>query len=341
MIKKTASRWIIGVCLFLSFLIVHSPLAGAGQKKAKLKKVLVVHSYHKTQKGHVDEMSEGIEEALRGTRVKIKYFHMDTKRKNNIEWKKEAGDMAMQLVEEFKPHIVITMDDNAQQYFAKYYAGKKSPIFVFGGVNAEPAKYGFPAKNVTGVIERPNIRESVELLQKIKPGIKKMVMLSDKSPTTDAFKEYAKKLNLPVKVVAYEQAVTFKDWKTMIRKYRNKVDAFGVYVIRTIQRSDSDNTHVDETELISYLVNNCKLPSVGFFDTSAKIGILCGISVSMKEQGYAAAKIAREIINGKKPKDFKVVPTTKGRIQLNLKTAEKLGIDIRYNIIRNATVVVK
>ena len=82
-------------------------------------------------------------------------------------------------------------------------------------------------------------------------------------------------------------------------------------------------------------------PTVGFFDTAAESGLLCGISVSMKEQGYAAGKIARGILGGRRPGDFPVRPTSNGRIQLNLVAAERLGIMIPYHIIRNAVVVVK
>ncbi|MCP4692692.1 MAG: hypothetical protein GY859_31920 [Desulfobacterales bacterium] len=336
-------RTIIMVCLGLcSCLCLFQAGAARAAEPDAMKRVLVVHSYHETQEGHVVEMTAGIEEALAESDVLIKYFHMDTKRKKDLEWKKKAGRMAARMMEEFKPVLVITMDDNAQQFFAKNYAGKKdAPIFVFGGVNADPAKYGFPAENVTGVLERPNVRESIELLQKIVPDVKKMVILSDKSPTTDSFCDYSKKLELPVEVLAYEQPRTFAEWKAAIGKYADRVDGFGIYVIRTIQRSREDKTHVHESELMAYLNENYKTPSVGFFDSAARAGVLCGISVSMKEQGYAAAKIAAAILKGARPADFTVAPTSKGRILLNLKTAEKLGVQVRYRIIRNAVEVIK
>ncbi|MBI9085405.1 MAG: hypothetical protein JEZ11_17550 [Desulfobacterales bacterium] len=307
-----------------------------------LKKVLVVHSYHETQEGHVVEMTAGIEEALRGSGARTHYFHMDTKRHTDPAWKREVGAQAARLAASLGPDLVITMDDNAQQFFARDFAAKPgSPVVVFGGVNADPAVYGFPTPNVTGVIERPNIRESIELLQKIVPGIRKMVMLTDKSPTTDAFITYCRSLDLPVTVVAYEQPRTLDEWKGTVDAYRGRVDAFGVYVIRTVRYSDSDPRDVPEKDLVAFLTEHSRLPTVGFFDTTARSGLLCGISVSMKEQGYAAGRIARGILAGRLPGDFPVRPTSNGRIQLNLVTAETLGIMIPYQIIRNAVEVVK
>ncbi|HKK89867.1 MAG TPA: ABC transporter substrate binding protein [Desulfobacteraceae bacterium] len=319
------------------------PCSGTTAETSSPKKVLVVHSYHETQKEHVVEMTMGIRKALEKSNTLIEFFHMDTKRKNSVQWKREAGRMAERLMNSFQPDIVITMDDNAQDYFARKHAGKKgAPVFVFGGVNAKPEKYGFPAENVTGVIERPNILESITFLQKIVPGVEKMVMIADKSPTTDQFCQYAKGLDLPVEVIAYEQPRTFAQWKAVITRYQTRADAFGIYVIRTIERGNGDKTHVPEKELMDFMLEHSTLPMTGFFDTAAKAGILCGVAVSMREQGFAAGKIANQILNGASVSDFTVQPTTRGRIMLNLKTAEKLGIkDIPWRIISRAGEVVK
>lgn len=330
-------RFWIGVVLAA---VLAAPSAAAADNG--LKKVLVVHSYHEDQIGHVDEMTAGIEAALRHSGTSIHYFHMDTKRHTDLAWKRSAGAEAVRTTETLRPDLVITMDDNAQRYFAQDFATRPdAPVFVFGGVNADPALYGFPRENVTGVIERPNVRESLDLLKKIVPGVRRMVMLMDKSPTTDAFVSYCRSLDLPLERVAYEQARTFDDWKAVVASYRQRADAFGLYTSRTVRRSDDDSGHVPEKELVAYLNDHGKLPTVGFFDTAANAGLLCGISVSMKEQGFAAGRIARGILDGRSPADFPVRPTSNGRIQLNLVTAEALGILIPYHIIRNAQVVVK
>lgn len=305
-------------------------------------RILVVHSYHESQKGHVVEMTEGILEALEGANMEIKFFHMDTKRKNNKEWKIEAGIRAQQLVTDFKPHLVITMDDNAQQYFGRDLADRAgAPVVVFSGVNADPGKYGYPAANVTGVLERPNIVESIEFLQKIVPGVNRLLILSDKSPTADSFISYARSLSIPADIIAYEQPETFDQFKDTLKQYQGKVDAIGLYTLRTVARSSTDPGKVTEEELVEYINANHPIPTVAFFDTAAEAGALCGISVSMKEQGYSAGTMAKAILSGKSPQDFKIEPTSKGRIQLNLLTAERLGIQIKHFLIKRADVLVR
>ena len=306
------------------------------------KKILVVHSYHETQKGHVVEMTEGIEEAFAGTGVRLDYFHMDTKRRTDPAWKTEAGILAAREMDRIRPDVVIAMDDNAQEYFVTRQMGlDNAPVFVFGGVNAEISDYGYPRSNVTGVLERPNIRESLELLLKIKPGIKRIAMLSDKSRTTDLFVSYCRTLDLPAEVVGFAQVLTLDEWERAIDTYKDRVDAFGLYALRTVREGPGDADHVPESRLVDILNRRAGLPTVGFFDTAARSGVLCGISVSMKEQGYAAGAMALAILEGRPVSDFPIVPTGRGRIQLNLRTAEALDLPIDWKIISKADVLVK
>ncbi len=117
------------------------------------------------------------------------------------------------------------------------------------------------------------------------------------------------------------------------------MDAFGVYVLRTIKGKAGGN--VGESRLVEILNQKGMLPTVGFFDTAAASGLLCGISVSMKAEGLAAGQMARSILEGQSPEDLPIEPTRKGRIQLNLKTAEQLGIVMDWNVISKADVVIK
>jgi len=328
--------------LFVSLVLTALFLHFLAPVHAATPKILVVHSYHEDQKEHVVEMTKGIEEALDGVACQLRFVHMDTKRKTSEAWKRAAGQQAKLVLADYRPQVVLTMDDNAQQYFARDYAGAPGPPwFVFSGVNAEPGLYGFPAVNVTGVLERPNVLESIELLLKIRPEVKNILILVDKSETTDFLIAYCKTLKLPVTVVAFEQPLTLEAWKAVLEQYHARVDAVGLYVIRTIARSATDPAKVPEEELVRIINEQYKLPTVGFYDSAAASGILCGVSVSMREQGRAAGQIARQLLEGKKPDDFKVKTTDRGLIQLNLRTAEHLGIQIPYGMIKRADVVIR
>jgi ABC-type uncharacterized transport system substrate-binding protein len=297
------------------------------------------------QESHDLLMTQGIEEALEGAGAVLLKFHLYTRRNKDPQWGRDGGKAAMDILNGYKPDVVITMDDNAQEYFGKLFVTMKdAPPLVFGGIDPISAKekYGYPTNKITGVLEVPNISEGIELLQKITPKAKNIVMMTDQSISGNQFFSYAKTIkDHPGNIIAWEQPKTFADFKNVFAKHKNKADAYAIYVMRNVQKSSSDPTPVDEFALMKWVSENVKKPTLGLFDVAAEAGLLCALSVSMKEQGIVAGKIAKEILKGTAPSKIPIAPSDRSRIQLNLKTAAKLGIEVDYNVIRNAEVLIK
>jgi hypothetical protein len=275
------------VCEALGVLLLVGTAAAA---PAAPQRVYVVHSYHEGQVEHVEEMSRGIRDALQDAGVELEFFYMDSKQHTDEAWKRDAGRRALRRAAEFKPDVVLTMDDDAQKFFAVQYSARPDTApLVFSGVNGEAADYGFPKDNVTGILERPILTESVELLQKISPDVRKLVLLGDSTPTTTGFFRYARTLTVPADILAYEQPETFDQFKETVRKYDPQVDAWGIYTVRALRVRDGSDERVPEQDVVKWLQGNSQHPTVGFFGSAAKGGVLCGIAVSMYDQGYAAA----------------------------------------------------
>ena len=59
------------------------------------------------------------------------------------------------MIDETQPDIILAVDDDAQNYVARYYINHPHIRVVFAGVNNDPAEYGFDrASNVSGILER-------------------------------------------------------------------------------------------------------------------------------------------------------------------------------------------
>jgi ABC-type uncharacterized transport system substrate-binding protein len=114
-------------------------------------KCLFISSYHQ---GYA--WSDGVERGVRSVldgRCELKQFNMDTKRHKEVAMIKQKALEAKQLIESWQPDVVITADDNAAKYIIKpFYKDQPTP-FVFCGVNWTVKEYGFPYRNVTGMIE--------------------------------------------------------------------------------------------------------------------------------------------------------------------------------------------
>lgn len=128
---------------------------------AEKQTVAYINSYHKEY-----PWSESIFNAFKDelpSSVKVVEFHMDSKRiKSPKALKSKAAAIAKQL-QTIKPNVIAAVDDNASKYIIQpYYRDAKTPV-VFAGINIGPEAYGYPYKNVTGIIEADDTGKYVKL----------------------------------------------------------------------------------------------------------------------------------------------------------------------------------
>ncbi len=300
------------------------------------KKALLIFSYH-PEYLWVAEESRGAEDVLKARGLTIEKFYMDTKRRTDPEWMKEKAAEAMKKIEESKPDVVIVFDDNACGLVAAKYAGKTLP-FVFCGMNAEPEDYGFPAENITGVIENPPISESIEFLKRLVPDIQKGAIITDNSVTSQKLITRVKNMSFPIKIKEFYATNDFDDWKAKVKELQSKVDVIGYFVYHTVKKPGSELSLPSE-QVMGWTLKNSTLPGFGTNDFSIRDGVLCGVVSCGYEQGKAAAEIAIEILGGKKPMDIPIRCPEKGKPMVNVTRAKELGIDIPQDVLDEAEIV--
>lgn len=302
-------------------------------------KILLIQSYF-SDYPWVNSITDGVKKGLEGSGAELEIFYMDTKRKTSGEWFAAVSEQAKKKIDQFKPDVIIPADDNAQEYVAKHYVGKKSPIIVFCGVNADPKKYGYPAGNATGVIQKPIFVESLELLLRIKPETKKISVISDDGPTSTAILAYMKTVKAPVEIVSFDQPKTFNKWKALIRKYQETVDAIAINLYQTV-KATPESESLPQKAIMNWTMKNNKLPTIGFFPDAFDDGVFCGIAESGEEQGFQAAKMAVDILKGKKPSDIPILIPTKGIVTVNMATAEKLKLKVAFDVLESVNRVIE
>ena len=346
--RKSASRK-LGYSVFVLFAAISMLLGVTGNAFSvelaqdpapKRFKILHVMSYHSPWKW-TDNQFIGFKEALRGVDVEYKVLQMDTKRNSSMGWKEEIGRKARNLIDTWKPDLVYTNDDNAQIYVTKHYVNSDIP-FVFSGVNASPEKYGFVgSKNVTGVLERPHWAETIRFLKKIDPSIKRMGVVLDNSPTfVPIMQEMQRNAHfLPeIEFVSWDVCDTYKQFKSTVIKYQDTVDAYVLLSAFTLKNESGNN--VPYEEVYEWNNNNSRLPDVSFWKDRIHHGNMLGITVSAHQQGYAAGKLAREIlIEGKAPSSLPIAPSRTGNPMINLARVKKLGISVDVSHLLAAEVI--
>jgi len=310
------------ICCLLSAL----PAAHAAPTKTfRILHIMSFNSPYRWTDGQLDGFKAGL-----GKEVKTQYevFQLDTKRQSSKEEQARNAAKARELIQSWKPDLVYTSDDDAVQLVTIHYANQALP-FVFSGVNKNPEDHGIMgAKNVTGVLEREHILESIHLLQSIKPGLRRIQIFSDNAaywPQVIGRIRTLVREHKEFELVGVDQPLAYAEFQRLVLANPNKADAY--LILGNFNFKDASGNNVPYPELQRWLAENSQIPDFSFWDDRMLHGTLAGVTVSAFEQGLAAGKLARSILlEGREPASLPITATRKGVPVINLARARKLGI---------------
>jgi ABC-type uncharacterized transport system substrate-binding protein len=323
--------------LFFTSGSVFGDSSPAGGKKWK---ILHIMSYHMPWKW-TEEQLKGFKEPLKDLDIEYAVFQMDTKRNSSEEWKRQKGKEAMDLIGSWKPDLVYTSDDDAQQYVTRHYVDSAIP-FVFSGVNADPEKYGFTGStNIGGVLEQEHFVESVKLLKEMVPKAEKIAVIVDSDPM---WKPVTARMRsrlgeLPhVRIASWDVIDTFAGFRKRMEALQGETDALALIGIFSFK--DQSGKNVPYPEVLRWTAENSRLPDFSFWKDRVSFGTLCAVTVSEYEQGLAAGRIARSIlVESISPSVFPMTPCGKGKPVISLARAKKLGIPVKTGLLLTAEVL--
>lgn len=324
--------------LIMFLALVLAPPAGYAKKTAP--RVLIVHSYN-AEYIWCGQINQGINESLQGTGATIDIVYMDAKRTPEPEKLRHGAATVLQHIEQWRPQVVITVDDVAQQYLvAPYLNGPDSPQVIFCGVNAPLKKYGFPTANVSGVRERWHFRDGFSLLKRIAPQVKTIAFLVEDSESggyvlDDLQTERRSTSPLPLRVTMAEKVRTFQQWQKLVLRAQKSVDALALGLYNALV-DEKTGTVVPPEKVMAWTNSINTKPTVGFSDVAKQHGLLCGVLESGHEQGYLAGNMAREVLSGATAGALPVRINVKGLVFVNLRTAKRLRVHVPYAIIQAA-----
>jgi len=264
---------------------------------------MIIHSYA-TDFPWVRDINIGIERILKGKPYLIRYYYLDTKRNPGEEYKARASLAGIREIQKWKPHIIITVDDNAQSMIAQHFINDPSIKVIYTGVNATAEKYGFDkADNTTGVLERIPFKAVHEAFMLVNP-TGKFVHICDSSETSRYIQKELEEFQWkPLSLIETKLCPTFEDWKKGTETANEKADFLLITHYHTIK--DETGRVMRPTEVLEWTKKNAKVPLVGCWDFFVEDGGMLSISVSPYEQGEEAAKMAVKIIEyGTNPKEI-------------------------------------
>ena len=305
------SRKIMGAVAALALIFAAGQ---AGAAKYDGKKVLIIDSYHQ---GYAwsDATVAGAMSVLNSSGAEVRIVRMDTKRKKTDEDKLAAAEMVRNTIESWKPDVVIASDDNASKFVIKPYYKDASVPFVFCGVNWDASGYGFPYRNVTGMVEVAAVDELFAFLERLTDGRRVGYAVADVFTAHKEQENIEKTFGMKFAELRY--ATTMDQWQSQFRELQGKVDILLVGNSAGVEGWDDDAA-------ARWAERYTKVPSGAIHGHMARFALI-GYTKLGEEQGEWAAKTALRIIDGTSPSDIPITRNKQGRLIINARVAEGLG----------------
>lgn len=302
-------------------------------------KVVVIESYHQGYQWDKEYYQAIIDKLT--PQHQVSHFEMDTKRLAKEHYA-ERAELAWQFIVEQQPQLVILADDNAVHYLHQRLNHSQIPV-VYLGVNMNPREYHLNEhKRFTGVLERPLLKRSLLLLERLLPQAKhrKILVLFDGSNTSKIAAEYISKQpssmlsDIEVHIL---QLAQLAEWRQQVRAAKDNGYSAIVVALYHAVRDEHDQS-VDADNLLEWIANHTPVPNFGFWGFSIYAnGNLGGYVLDGYHHGSIAADMALRILTGEKPENIFPITDDLGQYRFSRAAIKKWQLKLPKEIEKQTT----
>ncbi len=206
---------------------------------------------------------------------------------------------------------------------------KGIPI-VFAGVY-DPVTVGVSARNVTGISSNAPMRSLVKYLKKLKPFTRLAVVYNEQEPDSVRQADELAQLESQYGFQTVRMAIKRSEDAGKLM-FAGRADAVFISASATV------NMAID---VIVKAAQAANVPTISETGGTAEHGVILSLAPSATEQGAAAARLTARILRGEKPSGIPAEFPKQVDLILNLKEAGALGIKVPFDLITDATQVIK
>lgn len=266
---------------------------------------------------------------MQGT-VLFKMVQMDTKRNKAEKAMKIAASRVMEVIEHWKPDLVIASDDNAVKYVVEEYLNGGPIPVIFCGVNWNLDNYQLRTdQNITGIIEVAHYVPLVDTLRKLASGSRVGMMEADNTSGRAEFPAASKMLR--GNLVSQHMVNNFEEWKQAGGEMNKQVDIIifnNNAGIKGWNAKEAREFVHNEIDVITGSVNSW----MGDYN-------MVVFAKDAPEQGSWAASTALRILAGESPSKIPVATGKNIKVYLNMKLAKKGGVVFPMSLLERAHLI--
>jgi len=303
---------------FLSYGMGVLFLLSAMTEVQALPKCLHVMSYHQGYEWN-DGIEAGVENVLRG-KCQLRKVYMDSKRNTSPKFIKKMALRAKLVIEDYKPDIVIVSDDNASRYLVQAFYKNSEIPFVFNGVNWTAEVYGYPYKNVTGMVEVAPVMTMLEIARRNVGNVQDVAFLSADVLTEHKDYKYYERIYGHMGIKVHPLFVkNMQQWKEGFIKAQ---ESDFIILGNNAGVNDWDNS-----KALTWVNNLGKQLTLTTYQWMMPFTML-GVSKVAAEQGEWAAEVALEVLAGTNIADIPITINRRWLFYQNKLLLLKSGIQI-------------
>ncbi len=298
-----------------------------GNASADAADILLLTSYHQ---GHpwTDRVTEGVYSAFSKADAPHHIFteQMDGARFTEAPHRDRFTQWLRFKYRKTSFDAIIAVDNSAIEYLRKIQGDLFSDVpVVFCGDNRPDIDDSGIKRFFFGVTERPDLQETIDLINTLHPDTRQIVVVADPPPLG---KQLIKDL-APFRSAAGDSPeltvidrLSSKDFFRRISQLSN-----GDILLYLATGSENERGTSENIRRFRQIANQCRVPIYSVWDDYLGHGLLGGKLVSGIEQGRAAARISLQIINGAAPDGLTKLSPAPNRFMFDFNKLRHFSID--------------
>ena len=295
---------------------------------AQVKRVLLISSYHPAFPTFFQQ-TEGVLSLFAGHDILVDVEFMDSKRFMDDENFHRFFKTLRYKLEHLPPYDLILSADDTALSFLLAHKGElfaNQPAVFFGVNNIDIALAQNDNPEITGVVEAVSMRETLELMQQLRPKAKVFTALVD---GTDSGQGDLKTF--------FDQATLFPDHRFHALSLQDY--SFAEYA-EQLQKIDEDQAvlllsayvdrtgaRMDFTTSLETILPHLSQPLFHLWHHGLGQGLIGGKVISHFEQGRVAAEMALKIFAGTKIAEMPVVAESPNQIIFDYPVLQRFGME--------------
>lgn len=263
-------------------------------------RVLVVHSAARNT-GWTQRVDEGIRNELKRNRlpVTVHWHYLALENATQEDDRQEAATVARRAITQFRPDVVLTVDDEAQAYVGRHYVAQGEPRIVFAAIDREPADHGYAgAANVSGVLERLPLQAMHEAITTVRKGQPTRVAVIGAADETGRGQlQQVQAFNWgPHRLVASYSLPDFEAWQDAITRLQGQADVLVVLSLGGLPTSASNPRPASMAAVAGWIEANARPLPIGIGTSFVENGGGLAIAPSPRVMGEMAMRMSLDWI---------------------------------------------